>query len=292
MKASEKQDLAKKLVTRLERQFGPPPEPVERSVLDSLLYAVCLENDGYAGADRSYAALHERFHDLNEIRVSSISELVAAFGDQADAGIRAHRVRSILQHVFEEQFEFDLEAIRKKTQEQAAKKLGKIRDLSSFVRLFVQHASLGAHLLPMDDRMTHAAIWLGLADPGTSPEAASDALKSAVRKAEAPALCHCLRCLAVSPAGRDLFAPDSHPDEHDPATALPRLEELLGGRSRSRAKAAVKPKPAEKPIDKAAEKPEKKPKPAAKAAEPAKKKAAAKPTADDKKPKGRSHAAS
>jgi hypothetical protein len=288
MKASEKQELTKKLVTRLEKQFGRTPPTSERSVIDTLVYAVCLENDDYAAADRAVAALHEHFHDLNEIRVSSVSELVVAFEHQSDPELRAHRVRSILQHVFEDQFEFDLEAVRKKTQEQAAKKLGKIRDLSPFVRNYVQQASLGAHLVPMDDRMTAAAVWLGLIEPGTSTEAAAEALKPAVRKADAPIFCHLLRRLSAEPPGRNFFDPASFSvpqGGYSAGDALARLDDLLAGRSRGKAKPGRTTKADKKSAAK----------PAAAKREPAKKPkaeaAAKRPAAEKKAKSGRSRAA-
>jgi endonuclease-3 len=287
MKASEKQDLTKKLVTRLEKQFGRPPETPDRSVLDTLIYGVCLENDGYAAARRSFDALHEHFHDLNEIRVSSITEIVVAFPHQSDPDLRAHRVRSILQNVFEDHFEFDLETIRKKTQEQAAKKLSKIAELSPFVRNYVQQVALAAHLIPMDDRMTAAAVWLGLVEPGTSTEAAAEALKPAVRKADAPLFCHLLRCLAAEPPGRAVFAPASFsvPEEgYSAETALARLDDLLAGRSSRAAKPKAKAdaKTDKKPAKAAAKAPAKKTKTPA---------PVAKKPAADKKAKGRSRAA-
>lgn len=292
MKASEKQELTKKLVTRLEKHFGRPPEIPERTVLDTLVYAVCLENDAYKAADRSYAALEEQFHDLNEIRVSSISELASAFAHQADPELRAHRIRSILQYVFEDQFEFDLEAVRKKTQEQAAKKIGKIRGLSPFVRNYVQQVSLGAHLVPLDDRMTAAVVWLGLAEPGTSTEAAADALKSAVRKADSVILCHVLRGLAAESPGRDLFDPTLFvvPEGgYSASDAMRRVEDLLTGKSRGATseKAGKGAKVAKKPAAKAA--PVTKAAPAKKTKE---KDVAPKNSSAPKKGKGRSRAAS
>jgi endonuclease-3 len=285
MKASEKQELTKKLVTRLEKHFGKPPQQPDRSVLDTLVYAVCLENDTYAAAERAYAALGEQFHDLNEIRVSSITELAPAFAHQSDPELRAHCVRSILQYVFEDQFEFDLEAVRKKTQEQAAKKIGKIRGISPFVRNYVQQISLGAHLVPLDDRMTAAVVWLGLIDPGTSTEAAADALKPAVRKADSTGLCHVLRCLATEPPGRSLFDPAKFtvPEAgYSADDALRRVEDLISGKSKSAADKAAKPA-------KAAKKPAKAPaKQASKAAKPSDRGAKA---AGAKKTKGRSRAA-
>ncbi len=294
MKASEKQDLTKKLVARLQKQFGPPPESVDRSVLDTLLYAVCLENENYASADRAFATLEERFHDLNEIRVSSISELTDAFRHQSDPELRAHRVRTLLQYVFEDQFEFDLEPIRKKTQEQASKKLGKIRDLSAFVRNYVQQNALGAHLVPMDDRMTAAAIWFGLVEPGTSTEAAAEALKPAIRKADAPVLCHLLRRLTTEPPGRTVFDPAKFSvpaDGYSAEDAVRRLDDLLQGKT----KTAARPKSSrsEKTSKKAADKKPAEKKTAAKA--PAKKaKSASKkrPAATKKSKSSRSRATS
>jgi len=285
MKASEKQELTKKLVTRLEKHFGKPPQQPDRSVLDTLVFAVCLENDTYAAADRAYAALDEQFHDLNEIRVSAISELAPAVAHQSDPELRAHCVRSILQYVFEDQFEFDLEAVRKKTQEQAAKKIGKIRGISPFVRNYVQQASLGAHLVPLDERMTAAVVWLGLVDPGTSTEAAADALKPAVRKADSVGLCHVLRCLATEPPGRALFDPAKFavPDSgYSAADALRRVEDLITGKSKaSPEKPSKGTKAAKKPAKAAAKQAPKNAKPAERAAK----------TAGTKKTKGRSRAA-
>lgn len=284
MKASEKQELTKKLVTRLEKHFGKPPQQPDRSVLDTLVYAVCLENDTYAAADRAYEILGDQFHDLNEIRVSSISELAHAFEHQSDPELRAHCVRSILQYVFEDQFEFDLEAVRKKTQEQAAKKISKIRGISPFVRNFVQQVSLGAHLVPLDDRMTAAVIWLGLVDPGTSTEAAADALKPAVRKADSSGLCHVLRCLATEPPGRALFDPAtfSVPEEgYSADDALRRVEDLISGKSKA---AAEKPSKGTKAAKKPAKAATKQASKGAKSSERTAKAAGA------KKPKGRSRA--
>lgn len=288
MKASEKQELTKKLVARLEKQFGRPPEASDRSVLDTLVYAICLENENYASAEQADAALHELFHDLNEIRVSSVSELSAAFRHQSDPELRAHRVRSLLQFVFEDQFEFDLEPIRKKTQEQAAKKLGKIRDLSPFVRNYVQQAALGAHLVPLDDRMTAAAIWFGLIEPGTTTEAAAEALKPAVRKADAPIFCHLLRKLTTESPGRSVFDPAkfSVPEGgYSADDAVRRVDDLLRGKTRgtTKAKSARAERSDKKPAAKA---------PAKQPAKKAKSASAKRPTAEKKPKGGRSRAAS
>lgn len=243
MKASDKQELTKKLTARLEKQFGRVAEPPHRNVLDTLLYAVCLDNDSFAAGQKAFDALHSEFHDLNEIRVSSISELAQVFKHQSEPELRAHRIRTILQYVFEDHFEFDLEFIRKKTQDQAVKKLGQIRDLSPFVRNYVHQTALGAHIVPLDDRLTSVVIWLGLVDVGTTPEDASDQLKAAVRKADGASFCHLLRQFATESLAASWFDPSTFtPAEegYSSEDALQRVDDALRGKSRTTTKAKAK----------------------------------------------------
>ena len=63
------------------------------------------------------------------MRVSSITELAVVFDGLVSADWRAHRVRNVLQYVFEKHFEFAFEKLRRKTLELATKQLHKIRDL-------------------------------------------------------------------------------------------------------------------------------------------------------------------
>lgn len=246
LKASEKQALVRKLTTALRKEYKGGLPRDQRSVLDTLLFAICVENSTRAEAETALQRMGEMFHDLNEVRVSSISELAEAFGDLRDAEWKALRVRSALQFVFERQFAFDFESLRKKNHEQAVKQLEKIRDLTPFNRNYVLQEALGAHFVPLDDAQRRAVIWLGLVAPGTSVEQAAEELKPAIRKADAPLFCHYLRCLATDPRVAAEFAKvDSGAPEggYDPATAIERLSALLAakptaGKSTSRKKAS------------------------------------------------------
>ena len=83
------------------------------------------------------------------------------------------RVRNTLQYVFEKHFEFDFEAVRRKTFEAAERQLTKIKGLSPFIRNFSLQAALGSHVVPVDQSMCNAIIWLGLVEPKSKPEAVS-----------------------------------------------------------------------------------------------------------------------
>lgn len=230
-KQGDKQQVGRKLVSLLKKHYKETPPKEERPVLETMLYAVCLENVSHDEAEAAYERLHESFHDLNEARVSSITELMQVFRDLPDPELRALRVRSSLQYVFESEYNFNFDSLKKKTLEQAVKKLGKLKELSPFVRNYTLQSALGSHLVPVDERMTRAAKWLGLLDnPEETPESAAESLKSAVRKSDGPLFCVLLRRLASDPARQDAFDPQKNPppeDGYELETAAERLTELL-----------------------------------------------------------------
>lgn len=248
-KASDKQTVCKKLTTALKKRYKAPPDQPDRPVLETMVYAICLENADFEQADAAWERLQEDFFDLNEIRVSSISQLSQSFESLEEPEVRAMYCRNVLQHVFESRYEFEWESIRKKTLDAAARQLNKIKELSAFVRLYTLQHALGGHLIPVDDLSLYSLVWLGLVEPNASYDEAADTMKSVLLKADAPAFCNLLRRLATDPKLNDVFDPESHdpPEEgYDPTSAAARLQELLAdngkaARKSARSKAAAKP---------------------------------------------------
>lgn len=238
-KSLDKQEVCRKATALLKKAYASSPPKQELPVLETLLYAVCLENATPEQAGAIYARLLNAFHDLNEVRVSSISELLPVFSDQSDPEWRAARVKGALQFVFETNYAFDFESLKRKTSELAVKQLQKVPALSLFVRSYVLQHSLGNHVLPIDDRMHAALLWLGLAEPGETAEHTAEHLRSFVRKADAPLFCHLLGCLANDPKrSRSIAAAVAKGSEGADFDPIERLEHLLrrggdaGGKSK------------------------------------------------------------
>jgi endonuclease-3 len=229
-KVSDKQDLCKKLLTLLKKRYPAPARSPELPVLETILFGICLENATFEQAQTAYQGLFKSFHDLNEARVSSMDELEAVFKNMRDADWRALRIRSVLQYVFETNYSFDFDSLKRKTLELAVKQLGKIKPLSPFVRSYTLQQSLGAHLLPIDDRMHAALVWLDLGTAGGTAEQTAEGLRGAVRKADGEEFCGLIRALATDPKCEPAFQqPDpGEGDETLPAPAV-RLEQLLKG---------------------------------------------------------------
>src|SRR5262245_43138360 len=227
-KSADKQEVCRKVTSMLKKAYAATPPKQDLPVLETLLYAVCLENSAPDQAGVVYARLLNAFHDLNEVRVSSISELQPTFADLSDPEWRAARVKGALQFVFETNYAFDFESLRRKTAELAAKQLSKIPALSPFVRAYVMQHCLESHVLPIDAHMHAALVWVGLTPGDETPEQAGEHLRPFVRKADAPLFCHLLGSLANDPRRARILAslPPEAEDESD-ADVISRLEQLL-----------------------------------------------------------------
>ena len=234
LKASEKQAISKKLIPVLKKQYSASVPKLDLPVLEMILLAICLENNTVEDAQNLYERLKGAFCDLNEMRVSSITELVEVIGEEdEDAEYRALRIRSLLQYVFETTFSYDLEQFTRKTQDQAQKFLGKIPHLSHFVLQYTLLQVLGAHVVPVDSNIDCLAVWLGYSSPDSGVEKTSDSLKSSVRKSDAASFFYLLRAASCDEKMMKKVAKEvesAEGENFDLSDATTRYSNLLSGK--------------------------------------------------------------
>lgn len=291
LKSADRQNIIKKLTAELKKRYkGHAPKSV-RSVMETLIFALCLEDSSFEDAEHAFQQLLDSFFDLNEIRVSSVDEIKRALGPLRANDWKAFRLREALQDVFEKHFSFDLDGLKRKTLDAAQKELGGIPQQTLFAISYTLQTCCGAHIVPVDETMFAALLWLGLTEPNSTPQQAADELKSAIKKADAAGFCYLLKELAVDPKLAAAFC-DAPDDDTDPNDATKRLISLIknGPPKPSPKKAVPKPAPKVAVTQPKVTKPVaivSKPKPVAKPAAPqkkvVKKKPAAKP-ASVKKP--------
>src|SRR5579884_1962530 len=121
---TNKQRVLNGVLTALKKRYDPAPREAQ-PVLGEFIYAVCREGVTREQADRAFRTLREQFFDWNEVRVSSPREVEEILADLPGAEVRAQRIVSFLQEVFETTFSFDLEPLQKKGLKQAAKQLAR-----------------------------------------------------------------------------------------------------------------------------------------------------------------------
>lgn len=232
-KTVDRQDVIARLTKSLKKEFGTAPKREATPVLEMMVFALCLEDSGFEAARTVVERLKKNFFDWNEIRVSTISELEPVFAGLHQPEWRAFRVRGLLYYVFDHQYSYDFDAIKKKTQELAQKQLQKIKHLTPFVRNYLLQSMMGNHIIPVDQKMIRLAVWLGLLPFGIDPEGAADTLKSLVRKSEGPEFFWLLKSVSVCEKAIPVA---DHPGFDIPAdealeTADSRLTDLLAGKA-------------------------------------------------------------
>ncbi len=147
----------------LKKFYTPVAPDPNRSVLEHLLFASCLENAHYRVAEEMFAALVHTFFDWNEIRVSSVRELSEVISGLPDPAAAGHRVKRILQSVFEATYSFDLEEIRKQNLGPAVEHLEKVEGTTKFSIAYVVQSALGGHAIPIDSGTANALRVVDLA---------------------------------------------------------------------------------------------------------------------------------
>lgn len=150
MAAANRATILTKSHKVLKKHYKAASPPSNRSVLDHMLVAACLENSDPESAEKCLELLKEKFFDFNEVRVSAVRELAEVMRRLPDADAAARRVKGILQSVFEAQYSFDLEGLKKQNIGAAVKQLEKYDGATPFVVSYTTQNALGGHSIPLN----------------------------------------------------------------------------------------------------------------------------------------------
>ena len=166
----------------LKKHYQPAAPPSDRSLLEHLLFACCLENSVHSVAESVYSVLVNQFFDWNEIRVSSVRELAEAMHDLTDAPEAANRLKNSLQSVFESNYAFDLEAFKKQNIGQAVKTLQKYNGTTPFTISYIKQTALGGHSIPVNKGVLVALVVIGIISEGEAKKGVVPGLERAISK--------------------------------------------------------------------------------------------------------------
>lgn len=150
MSASNRANILTKTAKILRKHFKPASPPSDRSVLEHLLYACCLEKSKHAVTDDVFAKLQESYYDWNEVRVTTIAELAEVMAPLNDPPQAANRVKRALQGVFEKYYSFDIDSLRKGNLGKAVKEFESINGITPFGVSYVAQNALSGHSIPIN----------------------------------------------------------------------------------------------------------------------------------------------
>jgi len=187
----------------LKKHYQPVAPVRERTLLENLLYACCLEDASFEVADECFARLQESYFDWNEVRVTTIRELGAVFHNVANAATNASNLKHTLQSVFESQYSFDLDHLTKQNLGKAVALLEKYRGTTQFTIAYATQTSLGGHAIPLGKGGTGVMYILGAIDEKEVAAGNVPGLERAIPKSQgvefASLLHHLAAALLTSP---------------------------------------------------------------------------------------------
>lgn len=251
MATSQRASLLTKTFTVLKKHYKPQP-PVDRPVLDQLIFASCLENANYTVAEQGFLILQEEFFDWNEVRVSTLRDLREALEMLPDPEYAGENIRQLLRHIFEATYDFNcLEELRKKALGKAVKELNRIKGTTSFTVGYITQASLGGHSIPLDKAALEALRVIGAASEAEAAKGNVSGVERAIAKSKGPDFASLLHEFSAD----YLASPTSTKLQKVFQEINPEAKERLPGRSRSGSngkKKAAKGKTAKKAAKKKA----------------------------------------
>ncbi len=187
--------LLHKVVTK---HFTPVPTPDDRSVLEHLIYACCLEDVPYEAADEAFHRLQESFFDWNEVRVTTVSELCETLHNLPDPAAAALRIKKCLQSLFETRYSFDIDDMIKMNQGKAVQELEKLAGMTKFVLGYLTQNALGGHSIPVSNSIMRVLEATEIVTSSEADKGQAPGLERTVAKTKGAAFASCLHQLAVA----------------------------------------------------------------------------------------------
>jgi endonuclease-3 len=166
----------------LKKHYKPAAPPADRTALEHLLYGCLLENARLELADEAFAKLKELYFDWNEIRVTTVTELAEGMSGIPDSAAAAQRIKRSLQSIFEANYSFDIELLKKQNLGKAEKDLERVNGTTPFVRAYVTQNALGGHSIPVSKGAIDVLYAVGVINDSEADKGIVPGLERAIPK--------------------------------------------------------------------------------------------------------------
>ncbi len=247
MSTPNRATLLTKIHKVLKKHYKPIAPQGEQPLLEALLFACCLENTHFETAAKVFQAIKTSFFDWNEVRVTTVKELSEVMAPLPDATAAATHLKGILQSVFESEYSFELESLKKQNIGQAVKRLQKAEGATSFIVAYGTQSALGGHSIPLDRGALGVLVVLGAASEAEAVSGNVSGLERAIPKSKGQEFGRLLHEL-----GADFAAnPFSPPLRELLLSISPDAKDRFPKRGVKKAEpepAPIKKKPEEKPL--------------------------------------------
>lgn len=181
MAISNRANIINQIFKVLKKHYKPITLP-SRSLIENLIYGCCLEDANYEAANDCFARLQESYFDWNEVRVTTVRELGEIFKDIPNSTANALNLKNTLQSVFESQYSFDLDHLKKQNQGKAVALLESYKGTTQFTRAIATQENLGGHAIPLGKGGIDVMYIAGAIDEKEAAAGAVPGLERAIPK--------------------------------------------------------------------------------------------------------------
>ena len=159
----------KQLATRLKKEKGKAGLPPLDNPMEALLLGILSAHASEQRAEAALARLLDAVVDLNEVRVTSVAELVTHLGmDFPSVRPAAEEISRALSAVFNRTHRLNLEHLKTGSRKAAETFLDLLDGVGAYAKAVVMLRCLGGHVVPIDRHM----LWF-LQRNGCVPENAT-----------------------------------------------------------------------------------------------------------------------
>ena len=197
MSTKNRGDRIQLLQKVVSKHYTPVPPTEDRSLLELLIYACCLEDVAYDAADEAFHRLQESFFDWNEVRVTTVSELCETLHNLPQPAAAALRIKKNLQSLFETRYSFDIDDMVKLNQGKAIAELEKLAGMTKFVLGYMTQHALGGHAIPVSNSILQVLLATEIVSPAEAEKGQVPGLERTIPKTKGIAFASCLHQLAV-----------------------------------------------------------------------------------------------
>lgn len=173
--------LLNKLGAKYKDEMPPP-----REAMEELLFSFLLWESTWARADAAFKRMQSRMVDFNELRVCGIDEIAGVLGKTYPlAEERAGRLKDTLNELYRDHHAVSLEACQEMNKRDARTYLESLEGMTPFVSARVMLVVLGAHAVPVDQKLAQRLIEAEAIDEtDADPASISASLERAIKSAD------------------------------------------------------------------------------------------------------------
>lgn len=176
--------LWRRVLNRLEKEYGRPERGVQRRPLDQLILGLLSAGTSERKAAQALRRLQTDFVDFNEVRVSRPNDVAEAIQVVADPEGKANRIIRVLQQLFLRYGGVDLDLLLKAPLGEAQASLQQLPGVDARTAATVVLLSLGGQALPADPAVVRLSKRIGLVDRAWSTDQVQEALSALVPSEE------------------------------------------------------------------------------------------------------------